>query len=111
MAWWKWPGSTEHTPAAAEADKPSRFAVPSKYQALYKYLDNRYASTVVLTFGEIEDLLGSTLPDVARLEDRWWANAEADSAQSAHSCAWTRASRIATPNLRAQTVVFERAVA
>ena len=41
-----------------------------KYKALYEYLDNRYANTVVLTFAQIEDLLGFTLPDPARVHHR-----------------------------------------
>jgi len=88
--------------------KPQPFAVPAEYRSLHKYLHDRYANTVVLTFAEIEDLLGFTLPALARLRPDWWANADADSTPSAQSCSWTRASRSATPNLLAQTVVFER---
>ena len=87
------------------------FAVPAEYLSLHKYLDDRYANTVVLTFAEIEDLLGFTLPDLARLQQEWWANADADSTPSAQSRSWTQASRTAKPNLLARTVVFERASA
>jgi hypothetical protein len=90
---------------------PKSSAVPAEYRSLHKYLDERYANTVVLTFKEIEDLLGFTLPALARLRQDWWANADADSAPPAHSYSWTRASRSATANLLAQTVVFERATA
>jgi hypothetical protein len=48
--------------------------MPGKYKALYQYLDNRYANTVVLTFVQIEDLLGFALPDAARVDHAWWAN-------------------------------------
>ena len=82
--------------------------VPVVYAPLHKYLDNRYADTVVLTFSEIEDLLGSKLPDVAGLHSDWWANEAADSAPSPQSLSWTQASRTATPNLRARSVRFER---
>jgi hypothetical protein len=85
--------------------------VPAEYRSLHKYLDERYANTVVLTFAEIEDLLGFALPALARLRQDWWANPRADSTPSAHSYSWTRASRSATANLVAQTVVFERATA
>jgi hypothetical protein len=47
-----------------------------KYLLLYKYLENRYADTVVLTFGQIESLLGFALPDQARLDQHWWTSAE-----------------------------------
>jgi len=85
------------------------FAVPAEYRSLHKYLDDRYANTVVLTFAEIEDLLGFTLPGLARVEQDWWATAGADSTPSAQSRSWTQASRSAKANLVAQTVVFERA--
>jgi hypothetical protein len=84
--------------------------VPVEYQSLHKYLDGRYADTVVLRFAEIEDLLGSSLPDLARLREDWWANAEVDDPASMQSRTWIRASRTARANLSAKTVVFERVV-
>ena len=36
-----------------------------KHKSLYQYLENRYPNTVVLTFAQIEDLIGFTLPDSA----------------------------------------------
>lgn len=98
-------------PPAQPPAEPQRLAVPAKYLSLHKYLDGRYADTVVLTFGEIEDLLGFTLPDVARRQQEWWANTDAHSAPSAQSRSWTEASRTAKANLLAQNVVFERASA
>jgi hypothetical protein len=83
--------------------------VPAEYLSLHKYLDERYANTVVLTFAEIEDLLGFTLPNLARLQKDWWANGDADTTPSIQSRSWTEASRSAKPNLLAQTVTFERA--
>ena len=82
--------------------------MPGKYRPLYQYLENRYADTVVLTFAQIEDLLGFTLPDSARVDHDWWANNDPNDTPP-HSRAWTLASRRARPNLNAQTVVFERA--
>jgi hypothetical protein len=87
---------------------PPSFAVPAGYLSLHKYLDNRYANTVVLTFREIEDLLGFALPERARLQQEWWANTDTDSTSSVQSRSWTHASRTAKANLLAQTVVFER---
>ena len=34
-------------------------AVPAEYLPLHKYLDGRYADTVVLTFSEVEDIIGN----------------------------------------------------
>jgi hypothetical protein len=82
--------------------------VPHEYRALHEYLDKRFANRVVLTFAEVEDLLGFGLPDEARADEAWWANTKRDGAPSAHIHSWTRARRTATANLRAQIVVFER---
>jgi hypothetical protein len=83
--------------------------VPAEYLSLHKYLHDRYADIVVLTFRQMEDLLGFALPEVARLRREWWANADLESAPSAQSRAWMQASRTAQPNLPARTVAFERA--
>lgn len=80
--------------------------VAAPYRALHAYLKGRYADTVVLTFAEIEDLLGFALPQPARVEAGWWANG--DDNPSPQSRVWTQASRRATPNLFARTVAFER---
>jgi hypothetical protein len=80
-----------------------------KYLSLYTYLEKRYANTVVLTFAEIEDLLGFTLPDLARLHQEWWTNADPNAERPSYSDSWILASRTARPNLLARTVVFERA--
>src|SRR6266446_120611 len=92
-----------------ETVKPPGRAMSGKYLSLYKYLEERYANTVVLTFGEIEDLLGFALPDQARLSQEWWTDAEAPRVrESNYADSWILARRTATPNLRAHTVAFER---
>jgi hypothetical protein len=83
-------------------------SIPAEYLPLHKYLDGRYADTVVLTFSEIEDLIGISLPDIARLEQNWWANGDEGGTASPQSHSWTRANRTAKPNLPAQIVVFDR---
>jgi hypothetical protein len=109
MDWMKWRRPLAHYQrvATAETAKPQGRAMSGKYLLLYKYLENRYANTVVLTFAEIEDLLGFALPDQARLQLEWWTNAA--NAGPSYSDSWILASRTATPNLLARTVVFERA--
>lgn len=74
-----------------------------RYQPLYEYLRDRYADRLVLSFAQIEDLVGFTLPPEARLALEWWA---ADDAVA--GAAWRLADRRATINLHAQTVVYER---
>ena len=89
--------------------KPQGRAMSGKYVLLYKYLENRYANTVVLTFSQIEDLLGFSLPDQARQEQAWWTEETPTVAGPSYSDAWILASRSAKPNLVAHTVTFERA--
>ena len=83
-------------------------AVSGKYARLYAYLENRYADVIVLTFGQIEDVIGFALPTLARTYPAWWTPGETSVDGSRHSDAWTVAGRTATPNLKAMTVVFER---
>jgi len=101
---------------ATETARPVAVAQPTqdmtrsagKYGLLYKYLRDRYANRVVLTFAEIEDLLGFALPDPARFQPEWWAGAGPITPRSAQSDAWTLAHRTAVVNLAARSVVFDR---
>ena len=79
-----------------------------RYRFLYEYLEHRYAGSVVLTFGQIEDLLGFSLPGPARVQREWWGGTEPVANRSSQSDAWILAGRTASVNLPAQCVVFER---
>jgi len=81
--------------------------VPRQYWAFHEYLEHRYAQTVVLTFRDIEALLGFALPTAARNDRAWWTGAVTSADR--HAEAWAAARRTATPNLAAQTVAFDRA--
>jgi hypothetical protein len=107
LNWMKRRGPTTYLPR--ERDLAPQPVMSGKYLLLYKYLHERYADTVVLTFGQIESLIGFALPEQARQNQQWWANAEATAAGIHHSDSWVLACRVATPNLLAQTVAFERA--
>ena len=109
--WTKTHGSTAHNEGNADADAAKRHGrnKAGKYRGLYEYLEHRYANTVVLTFEQIEALLGFALPDLARTDQAWWTTADMSIAEVHCSDAWTLARRTAKPNLFAQTVVFERA--
>jgi hypothetical protein len=92
----------------AAAASSAADANAGEYHGLYKYLRDRYANRIVLTFGEIEDLLGFSLPEHARVQIGWWGSAAAVGLRSSATNAWTLAGRSAVVNLLAQTVVFER---
>lgn len=91
-----------------ESRLPLSSREPVEYLSLYRYLNNRFADTVVLTFAEIEGLLGFALPDLARLGKEWWASTDDSGRPSTQSSSWTHAHRIAIPNLLARSVMFER---
>jgi hypothetical protein len=80
--------------------------VPAEYLPLYAYLEHRYASSVVLTFDQMEALMGCALPAPAGTERDWWTGAAVH--PDRHAATWMAAGRTATPNLSARTVTFER---
>lgn len=80
--------------------------MPGVYRPLYEFLNSRFADRVVLTFGQIEDLLGFAMPPAARVDAAWWTSP--DDTDGSHRQAWLLAKRSAEPNLRAMTVAFER---
>jgi hypothetical protein len=82
--------------------------VTAEFKPLHVYLKGRYADNVVLTFTQIEDLLGHALPAPARSDEDWWANADASGEPSAQARSWVQADRTATPHLSARTVSFVR---
>ena len=112
MKWWM-PGTAALTHCAnppvdeaAPAVLPRRMS--GEFLALYTYLENRYAKTVVLTFEQVEALLGFALPPAARSDREWWMAARTDAFEARHRDAWTLAHRTAAPNFPAGIVVFER---
>ena len=64
----------EDVPASLGITPPdeARPPVPAAYMPLYTYLDRRYAATVVLTFEQIEALLGFAPPSPAFADAEWW---------------------------------------
>lgn len=85
-------------------DKPM-----ANYKPLHSFLAGRFADRLVLTFGQMEDLLGFPLPAEARLQPSWWELPTGGAARSEQAECWASASRTATANLQAATVLFERA--
>lgn len=109
-----WEDKRPDAPVARRAEppvspRPRPSTVPAEYRPLHKYLEERYAENFVLTFAEIEDLLGFQLPDSARVTPEWWATSEGGAPRTPQSRSWTEASRTAQANLAAQIVLFQRA--
>ena len=94
--------------AAATHSVRSASSDAGEYHLLYTYLHDRFANRVVLTFGEIEDVIGFSLPERARLRLDWWDGTDPPSPRTAQASSWTLAGRTAGVNLVAQSVLFER---
>jgi len=105
-AWWRNAALILKCRTGVVPGQPAPPHVAAHYLALYTYLERRYASNVVLTFEQMEALLGFALPARASTERDWWTSPTSDGDQ--HSEAWSVAQRTATPNLSARTVAFER---
>ena len=105
----RWPGAVQTPPQDVETPRVQRPAMSGKYLSLYKYLDGRFADRVVMTFTEIEDILGFALPDPARTSVDWWTTPDTSAGQPRCSDSWILANRTARPNLLAHNVVFDRA--
>jgi hypothetical protein len=99
---WRHPINT-----SADAAAPGG-ADAGEYRLLHKYLRNRFADRLVLTFAQMEDLLGFSLPEPAWVQPEWWGCSDSTGQPSKQSDAWTLAGRTATVNLLAQCVTFER---
>jgi hypothetical protein len=107
---WIWPRVRVTPGESRAAANPVREATSDagEYELLSKYLRDRYADRIVLTFSEIEDLLGFSLPVAARLHREWWDEPNSTTDRSAQADAWKLASRTASVNMLAQIVLFER---
>ena len=107
-AWLTKTKTTEPSLTRVVPNEPPAGRACGVYQPLYRYLENRYATTVVLRLSEIEDILGFALPASARTDRDWWTVADPSTGAGAYGGAWTSARRTAVPNFPAGTVIFER---
>jgi len=108
LAWLRNRERRQETPVSLRITAPDepRPPVPAAYMPLFTYLDRRYATTVFLTFEQIEALLGFVPPSPAFADAKWWTAPFA--ATDCHAAAWTAARRRAAPQLSARVVAFER---
>jgi hypothetical protein len=80
--------------------------MPSKYQPLRQHLAGLGNDRIRLSFGEIERILRSTLPNSARQYAPWWANTGGSHIQAD---AWMGAGwRTAQVDVPGERVTFER---
>jgi hypothetical protein len=74
----------------------------SKYEPLNTYLKLIKSNVIVMTFSEIEKVLGFELPSSASKHQAWWDG----SSQHTQAYAWTSADFKANPNLKERKVEF-----
>lgn len=78
----------------------------SKYVPLNEHLYSMAAESVLLTFSQIEEILGTPLPQSARKHAAWWAN---NPTGHSHCRAWFDAGwRSSNVDLVSETVEFVR---
>lgn len=75
----------------------------SKYEPLYKFLKLKDTNRVVMTFSDLEDVLGFTLPPTALRQDQWWVN---NNSQHTQANSWLNAGFRAVPKLNEKKVEF-----
>jgi DNA-binding transcriptional regulator YiaG len=79
----------------------------SKYYPLYKHLQTCRERSVVLTFGEIESLLGVSLPRSATKSKAYWSNRSKGALQAK---AWMNAGyHVKSVDFEKQQVIFRKA--
>jgi hypothetical protein len=82
----------------------------SGYDRLGDHLAAIGAATIILTFAEVEAVVGP-LPPSARLpiNEQWWGATAVGRFHHAHAMYWRRAGYVADrPDLAAETVTFRR---
>ena len=78
-----------------------------KYDPLEGHLRRQKTVTYEMSFRDIERVLGGLLPKRAHSPE-WWANAQTPGTRHVHCKAWLRAGYLATPQIHAERVRFER---
>jgi hypothetical protein len=77
----------------------------SKYDNLTEFLTSMKERECVVSFGELEELLGFVLPASARTHPSWWANTDHAQGRSWRRVGW----RTAGLDLKNERVTFSQA--
>lgn len=83
-------------------------SVSGKYRPLHAHLMRVRTDEVTLTFSEIEQILGTTLPPSAYKHRAWWGNEDPYKTMMRGKRGWLLAGFKAYPDMRSQRVVFKR---
>jgi hypothetical protein len=79
-----------------------------KYDSLRDRLMAFRSPSVMMSFTEIEAILGAALPPSARSHREWWANETNPATRHVHCRSWQLAGYSAFPDMGAELVTFRR---
>ena len=80
----------------------------AKYDPLGRHLQSQPGPEVVMTFAEIEGVIGAALPPSAKEYPAWWANETNPDTRHVHSRAWLGAGLKASVDQVRRRVVFRK---
>lgn len=80
----------------------------SKYEPLARYLDLQSRAEVIMSFADVEEILGTALPPSAFKYREWWANETSPVTSHAQCSAWMMVGYHAFANMGRETVRFVR---
>lgn len=96
---------SSEAPAGRVASAPAAGRVTGRYAPLYEHLLRAQGDRLLMTFGEVERVLGKDLPASSRKYRENWANSEGNY----FGQSWLRAGwKVAGVDLRMERVRFER---
>lgn len=79
-----------------------------KYAGLYNYLGEQQGAEWRASFSQIEQVLGFSLPNSARIHRPWWAN-QGERGGHSHALAWEMAGwKTSQVDMAGESVVFVR---
>ena len=88
-----------------EAREKPQMKASKKYRRLTELLDESGSKTVTLTFKQIEEAIGFSLPDSAKEHRAFWANTTTHSIALSWLCVGYKTVDV---NLNTETITFER---
>ena len=97
--------NTQQTISYAERPAFPMECTNSKYKALSEFLYESWEKRIVVTYGQLEDILGFSLPTSAHnLPQSYWANTE----YHTYAKSWLKLGYKAKVDIENKKVIFER---
>ena len=98
---------SQHYHAMTREERLRRTVERGKYALLHRHLRVRAGREWRVSFTDLEELLGFTLPESARVHRPWWSNQR--NGGHGHALAWQVAGwKTRAVDLEQETLVFER---